>query len=234
MWWLCIVLLLQIGNAYLVPSQWRLIEQTLQTPNLSLPLRREVDNILFRHHLPLAYRMFHDFVSMHQYKSRMVPHEDLKMASVMGLYHAIRKYNGRSNFNKFACIYISGSLYNTLTKQYPISKDTPKRRRSRRYVKHVPYDEIGSTQNWYLHNRDIENNAPNTHTNIDYALMWSRIDTCTPFQRRLLRQKFDYQFDVIQTNRNIAHQNSCSEELVRRNIYAAIQHLTAMSVPVHH
>jgi RNA polymerase sigma factor (sigma-70 family) len=234
MWWLCIVIALQIGNAYLVPSQWRLIEQTLQTPNLSLPLRREVDNILFQHHLPLAYRMFHDFVSMHQYKSRMVPHKDLKMASVMGLYHAIRKYDGKSNFNKFACIYISGSLYNTLTKQYPISKDTPKHRRSRRYVKHVPYDEIGSTQNWYLHNRDIENNAPNTHTNIDYALMWSRIDTCTPFQRRLLRQKFDYQFDVIQTNRIIAHQNSCSEELVRRNIYAAIQHLTAMSVPVHH
>ena len=234
MWWLCIVIALQIGNAYLVPSQWRLIEQTLQTPNISMPLRREVDSTLFRHHLPLAYRMFHDFVSLHQYKSRMVPHEDLKQASLMGLYHAIRKYDGKSNFNWFARIYIRGSLYNTLTKQFPISKDSAKLRRSRRYVKHLPYDEIGSSRNWYLHNRDLKNNAPNSYTNVDYDIMWSRIDTCSPFQRRLLRQKFNYQFDAIQTNRNIADQNSCSEEWVRRNIYAAIQYLTSMSVPVHH
>ena len=138
--------------AILSKSQWRLIENTLQHPNLTPEIRLEIDRTIYHHHIPLAKKMCNDFTRFHKYKTRFVQKDDLKFHSIAGLYHAVRKYNGRYNFVKFAKIYINGALYDGLTKHYPITKIKPRERA--KHKGETPFDGFDSirdqTMNLYL------------------------------------------------------------------------------------
>jgi hypothetical protein len=80
------------------------------------------------------------------------------------------------------------------------------------------------------HHSGLLNNQPHTsaiHTN-DSAKLWEHIEeTAEPFTRRCITYKFDYDFNTIRSNREVAYVMSCSEETVRKNIlnYFINQHL---------
>jgi len=57
----------------------------------------------------------------------------------MGLLHAIKNYNGKSSFYRYAQIYIKGSMYKELTVNYPISQIPKKERTKNKVVKYISF-----------------------------------------------------------------------------------------------
>ena len=218
--------LFTLSSAILNKKQWVFIEKCLQHPNITPVLRNEIENILFVNYLPLAYKEHSKFVNFHKYKSRIIVKDDLKHYSVIGLYHATRKYNGRSNFYKYAQTYIKGSLYKGLTKHYPISKEKEKERRVRSRTVYNGFDSIEWTTNKYLGKNNYLESVLRQDTIESQQYMWDKINNQTPFIKTIIHKKFDFDFNVIKPNIEIGNEMNYSEEWIRRNVYKTVTNLT--------
>ena len=58
-------LYVNIASCILTKPQWKLIEKTLQHPNLTPEIRLEIEQTIFHHHIPLAKKMCNDFGLKH-------------------------------------------------------------------------------------------------------------------------------------------------------------------------
>lgn len=222
----------------LTKPQWKLIEQKLQQPQVSPELRKVIESTIFHHHIPLAKKMCNEFTTFHKYKSKSVHKDDLQFHSISGLYHAVRKYNGHYNFVKFAKIYINGALYNGLTKHYPISK-VPKRERAihKGRTEYVDFDSIRqSNTNLYLGTfpgftlKSNINSLPLGFPIEDYIRKWEKINNLPSFQRELMHKKFDFEFNVKESNKILSIYYGCSEETIRKNVKKTIMNLTFSNI----
>ena len=219
------------SHGILTKSQWGLIEIYLKDPCLSCEMRTSIQHTIFKHHLPLAKNKCHEFMKLHKYKTSYVNKEDLQFHSIAGLYHATRNYNGRSNFVKYATIYMNGALYNGLTKHYPISKISPKKRRTHKGPStYRTFDSVQSTKmNLYLGNNHytLRSNLEAFTFPEEYIRIWSAVHKMDPLLRTLIHQKFDFTLNVIQSNKQLSIIHNCSEETIRKKIKNAIMNLTS-------
>lgn len=224
--------------AILTNQQWKYIEKCLQHPELTPELRNEIDRSIFYHHIPLAKKRCNDFTTFHKYKTKFVQKDDLHFHSISGLYHAVRKYNGRNNFVKFAKIYIDGSLYKGLTKHYPITQITAKERSKHKgETSFKNFDSIrDKTTNLYLGTnqwhplKSTMNYLPYNFPVERYMQKWDIIHNMSPFLCELFHLKFDFEFNVIESNKNLGVYYCCSEETIRKNVKKTIITLTSANI----
>ena len=226
-------------NAILTRTQWNHIETCLQHPGLTHDMKHTIERLLFAHYTPLVYRECQDFVSFHRFKTKLLDKSDLTHYGLIGLYHATRKYNGRSNFYKYARVYIRGSLYKGLTKHYPISKIPPKKRKESKSKKFDSYDN-DDTDSWfdnvYLGNYEGQFSMASKETTAktDYSReieLWNTIHNHqNPFVRRIMEEKFDVDFSKKRSNKEVAKMEGKSEEWVRRNVCQTIMNLTSSNI----
>ena len=228
---LLLLSLFTLVNGVLNRAQWKYIERCLQHPQITPELRRQIDNTIFFHYLPLAYGECASFIKFHRFKSKLVRKDDLAHYSIIGLYHATRKYDGYHGFTKFARLYIKGSLYKGLTKHYPISKENANERRKKQNTSYDGYDSIDWTMNAYLGKANYNINSQIDSLNMeDYKMLWKKINEQSEFIKMLMHEKFDTEFNVVQSNREIGNKLGYSEEWMRRNIYNTIINLTSTSI----
>ena len=224
--------------AILSKPQWKLMEKYLQQPNLTPEIREVIDQTIFNHHIPLAKKLCRDFTCFHKYKTKLVQKDDLQFYSITGLYHATRKYNGRSNFVKFAKIYINGALYDGLTKHHPITKIKPRERAKHKGEPRFDgFDSSRSqTMNLYLGTKpnsslqSCVNSLPYDFPIEEYTQKWNQINNMTPFLCELLHLKFDFEFNVKESNKNLSIHYGCSEETIRKNVKKSIITLTSSNI----
>lgn len=228
-------------HALLTPSQWRKLEKCIRRTDLTPNMRIKINHIIFHHYIPLAYTQCNKFMKLHKFKSRSLSKDELRLYSLSGLYHATRNYNGYSNFGKYATIYINGALYNGLSERYPISKVSSRKRRQKQYYSYSNDDLFdhmynNTNTNYYLGTTFSNRIRSTLHTNprvidIDkYLCVWKYIDTLEPFQKRIVYSKFNFQFDVIRTNKHISLLCGCSEETVRKYVYKTVVNLTRHNI----
>ena len=48
------------------------------------------------------------------------------------------------------------------------------------------------------------------------------------FTMRVMYQKYDFEFNILRSNKEISLLNSCSEETIRKNVKIAISNLTTL------
>jgi hypothetical protein len=101
---------------------------------------------LFTNFLPLAYNEYSTFVKYHKYKSKLLIKDNLKHYGEIGIYHAARKYNGKSAFYQYAMTYIRCSLYKGLTKHYPISTIRHAEIKIKKKDTRYTYDDLGTNR----------------------------------------------------------------------------------------
>lgn len=223
----CIIILV-ICEGYILPKQWKIIEHYLKKKDLQPEIKNEIENIIFKNYLPLAYRTSLEFTKYHKKKCLLVNNYDLKLYSIFGLYQAVKKYNGKSNFYQYAKIYIKGALYTGLTELYPISKEKKTNRRRKRQKYSNNYDDLYQFNNFYLGKYDKLESSLDYQNKEKYYIFWEKIQSVdsSPFSRRLFNQKFSFEFENIYSNRYLSELNSCSEETVRKNIHNLIMNVT--------
>ena len=226
-------------TAMLTPYQWKNIEKCLQRTDLTPPMRTKINTIIFTHYIPLAYKQCSEFTKLHKFKTNMISRDELRLYSLIGLHHATRNYNGRTNFRKYASIYIRGALYNGLSERFPISKISSRKRRMKQTYSYSDdlFDSVYERPvNQYLGTKSYLPIASNLCTKpfeIDqdrHMRIWDYIDTLEPFHKRIIYSKYNFNLEIIRSNENIALLCGCSEETVRKYVYKTVMNLTRHNI----
>lgn len=210
--------------------QWGLIKNILKHPETPISIRNKMSEIIYSKYETWAIHKAYQFKQFHKYKCRNINIDDLILFSLEGLKKATIKYNGNSPFYFYADIYISGELYKGLTKLQPITS-IPKSIRSnkknelktiynRRYKKilntlFVSYDDY-----WMFEKRqDLSNDINPIIENNFYHEIWNEIcEKLDPNSNKILKYKFDYYFNKLNSNKRISELMCCSEETIRQNL----------------
>jgi len=203
----------------------------IQNNKTTQSMREKIQYILYNRHTPLLHSLIRNFRRYHKFKSKHVQYKDYEQYASIGLLHAIRKYNGYYLFYPYAKIYIIGALYNGLTKHYPIQKSSQTERRKRKLYKAYNFETCGKQtdypgQTWYLGKYNSLSSLLELDKNGAKRDIWILIHSLPPSTKRIMYYKFDYDFNVIRSNREISKLFCCSEETIRKKVNQAILNIT--------
>ena len=161
----------------------------------------------------------------HKYKCKHIHISELISYSTFGLYKSILKYNGHYGFIRFSTFYVNGELYKGLTNAYSISTISKyERMKSKKLNTRDNKDTIilaSFDEEWKFNRKDnpyAVANLEQLNYNEKMREIWEIIQKQDAFTYRILCLKYDYEFNVIRTNKHIASLMCCSEEYVRKKI----------------
>lgn len=102
----CIIQILSIFSLNLSNNQWQNIRLLLQHPKTTIPMKKQISQILFTKYRTWTIHQAYVFKRYHRHKCRNINIEDLTLYSLQGLQIAVKKYNGSSYFHTYANKYI--------------------------------------------------------------------------------------------------------------------------------
>jgi RNA polymerase sigma factor (sigma-70 family) len=213
-------------NKFLNVEQWIKIKKVIINIDKNSEIRNKINKIIYTYYDDWSYNEAIKFKNFHYYKCKSIPLLELYCHSNLGLIKAIKNYNGKSDFSKYAIIYVKSELYKGLTELYPISciskierakkKDMlDNKNKINRNPIFISYDD-----NIIFH---MKNNCYNyvnywNNNNEIYEDFWEKINTLLPFERNIIYSKFDYYFNQKVSNEHIAKKFGYSEEYIRLTI----------------
>jgi hypothetical protein len=199
--------------------QLGLINRLMMRPDLPVRNRHLIESVLYKNYESWAIKIGSNFKKQHYYKCKHIPYHEVSIYSRIGLLNAIRRYHPTkesATFHLYAIHHIRGELYKGMTNLSPITNVSKKQLR------------MGGTNYMYAgHNNDALSNQAVARPD-DPQVLWQHIEeTADPFTRRCITYKFDYDFNSIRSNLEIARLMECSEERVRSTIlrYFVTQHM---------
>ena len=196
---LIVIIIVLFANStalHLTPKQMYLARGILMNPRTTPAQRASVQSLLYNCHENWATKQAREFKS--QYIScKNIPIKDLVLSGKLGLLKSSQRYNGASQFAKFAEIYVKSELIRTLklhSKSIAASLAEP--------------EKVESAQE----------SAPSSSNTDFYEKVWSYVNTFDAFTQRVVQIKYDPEFAVKSSNRKIADIMCCSEETVRKAV----------------
>lgn len=224
-------------NKYITPQQWVQIQKFIVNSETSKKMRDKINQVLYIYYDDWSFLKAKKFKELHKHKCYHISMNELYTYSNMGLIRAIKNYNGRSNFVKYAEIYVKGELYRAITGLHPITSVSKYERLKKTNITDISsiYHRQKLLQTrflghdeWLLEKLKIKNvffeQEDYTKNNYDdYQQLWNKINSLKPFEKYLLRSKFNYFFEKQQTNKDLAEKFGYSEEYIRKTIAKSIK-----------
>jgi len=206
-----------IETLHLTPQQMYSARGLLMNPALTVAQRQSVQNLLYVSHEKWAIKKAKEFKQLHHYKCRDISTDELVLSSRIGLLKSSKKYDGRTPFARFSEIYVKSELLRTLTMRLSITNCVSTRDRLK--SKNTPTNVTRVVE---MLDRLVpsETTTPeeNQKTSEFYKSVWQFVDTLDAFTKRIIWLKYDYEFKVQRSNRQIAEMMCCSEETVRKSV----------------
>jgi len=196
------------------------LNRCIMMPDIPCRTRHLLEAILYKRYESWAIKIGSNFKKKHYYKCKHIPYHEMSIYSRMGLLNAIRRYQPTketSMFHLYAIHHIRGQLYKGMTDLSPITNVSRKTLR-----------RAGAVYARADHHYDMLSNRPAVVSSLSANSLWEYIEeTADPFTRRCITYKFDYDFNTIRSNQEVAYLMECSEETVRKNIlnYFVSHHL---------
>ena len=230
------------------PQQWQKINYFLNHPDSTPMMINQLKKKIFCRYLNWSTYQAVKFKKFHRYKCRNLNVKELGLYAQIGLYKAVKKYNGKYPFYRYANIHIQGQLYKGLTDLFPITSVSKKERRSKKnineknmttyliekkYKKRLESKFVGIESEWMFdklqkNNDNDMNDIIQKWDKLSYLdEIWNKIQFLEPFPKRIFTLKYNADFDKIRSNKEISILMGCSEEYIRitikRNIEKIIQ-----------
>lgn len=232
---LCIFLFINVINniysLHLNSYQINLINNLVQNPLLQNKERTTINLILYNAYEKWAIKKAIDFKNLHKYKCSNIKTEELIFYSKIGLFKSIKKYNGKYNLINYSSIYVNSELLKLVTEKHSLST-LPKSYRGKNKSSFSEKELIDyqfllnknmasqykywKTDSIFVNNEDFANNIIQKHHDVEKLKIL--ISELTPFSRRILFLKYDFNGYKIRSNKNISELLDCSEETIRKNI----------------
>jgi len=208
--------------SYLSKPTKDLLFNIIRNPQTTFQQRAKVNIILFNSYKKWAIKQAFMFKMKHKYKCRHIHISELISYSTFGLYRSILKYNGKYGFIHFSTFYVNGELYKGLTNAYSMSSISKyERMKSKQNNTHNTFMLASFDEEWKFNRKDnayAVANLEQLNYNEKMREIWEIIQKQDAFTYRILCLKYDYEFNVIRTNKHISHLMCCSEEHVRKKI----------------
>jgi len=220
-----------VKSLHLNNYQINLINNLIQNPMLQSKEREKVNLILYKAYEKWAIKKAIDFKTLHSYKCRNIKKDELILSSKVGLFKSIKKYNGKFDLINYSSIYVNSELLKTLTETYSLSilpKSYRKKSKANisiedsiKYKNLLDIDLSCQYANWKLNlmfsnNEDIlgkiikKNEEEENYKNI--------LKSLSPFSKRILYLKYNFEDNLILSNKHISNLMCCSEETIRKQI----------------
>jgi beta-xylosidase len=149
----------------------------------------------------------------------------------MGLFKSIKKYNGKFNLINYASLYVKSELLNILTETYSLSS-LPKsyRKKSKpnisieesiKYKNCLNAELSCQYEKWkldliFVSDEDILGKI--IKKNEKEENLKKIADNLSSFSKRILYLKYNYNGNLILSNKNISKLMCCSEETIRKKL----------------
>jgi len=217
------LLIKQTYCLYLSPKQYSSVRNLIQNPQLDYTQKNQLKSILYRAFESWALKYANTF--KHQYNLNGYSKDEIAQSAKMGLYKSLRLYNGASTLPHYASFYIKNELFELISEKcsYTIIPKNLRKRNKRKFSREESenYSHLMkqySTQ----YSSKIEDYMGSKDTNVDRIILeeekqelWRKINDFEPFVKRIYQLKYDSEFRIIRTTKEIATLMSCSEEYVR-------------------
>lgn len=229
-------------NKYITKEQWHQLQKFIVEPTTTFEMRNKINQVLYVYYDDWSYSKAVEFKKFHRHKCHHISLNELYTYSNLGLIRAIDKYNGKSNFIKYAEIYVKGELYKAITGLHPITSLSKNERVRKTNItdisalykrKKLLQTKFLGDDEWLLEKLKIKNtfchdNKLDYNYNDDYQVIWNKINTLKPFEKYLLYTKLNYFFEKQVTNKDIAEKLGYSEEHIRKTIAQSIKKIIVL------
>jgi len=246
---LCVFLFLNVINhiysLHLNSYQINLINNLVQNPLLQKKERSTINLILYKSYEKWAIKKAVDFKNLHKYKCTNIQLEELIFYSKIGLFKSIKKYNGKHNLINYSSIYVNSELLKLVTEKYSLST-LPKSYRGKNKASFSEKELIDyqlllnknlacqykywEADSLFVNNEDFANKIIQKHHDVEKLKIL--IHDLSPFSRKILFLKYDFNGYKIRSNKNISELLGCSEETIRKNINQIKQTVIKQTVDI--
>ena len=232
--------LLLFDSLHLSTYQLKLINNLIKNKNLEQTQRLKINNLLYLSYEKWAIKKAMNFKKLHYYKCKNINTNEFLLSSKIGLFKAIKNYNGNSDFTYFFEFYVKNELLKTLTTYYACSavpkniREKSKKNLSEKeliiYYKNINTYLINYSNNNQmdkLRNYDYKKNMLETVLDKQekyeiYKIIWDKINNLDSFTVKIFSLKYDFEFNKLRSNKNISNLMCCSEEHIRKSIDTGI------------
>jgi len=211
-------------SLYLSTSNQDLLFRMIRNPRTPFRERVQTNILLFHCYKNWAINQAFSFKIKHKHKCKHIDINELISYSTFGLYKSILKFNGQNNFTRFSVFYVQGELYKGLTNAYSISS-VSKYERMKSYNKRkrettVPIMIASFDEEWKFNfkNTNKIETIEQRFNREKIQEAWEIINQHDAFTSRIFYLKYDNDFNIIRTNKNISSLMCCTEEYVRKKI----------------
>lgn len=115
---LCASIIYICSGYYLTTTQKQCITNVLQHPDISIKEKNKVKKILISKYSYWAIKQANVFRKKNKMRSNYVRNSELIQSCLLGLTKSMEHYDGSSSVPAYACKYIEGELYQTLTRSH--------------------------------------------------------------------------------------------------------------------
>jgi len=219
----------------------KLINNLIQNPDIEMKDREKIQLILYKSYEKWAVKKALDFKTLHKFKCMNMKKEEIIFSSKIGLFKAIRNYNGKFNFINYSTIYVNSELLKLLTDKYALSS-VPKSYRSKSKIQNQNQSKNQSKfessylldvtlaaryEEWqldsiFVSDEDIVSKIHNKYEKTQK--IDSFMNSQDEFIKRVLYLKYYYRKDNLGSlsNKHISILMGCSEENIRENLKKVI------------
>tara|TARA_E500000178_G_scaffold331819_1_gene365059 strand:+ start:492 stop:1241 length:750 start_codon:yes stop_codon:yes gene_type:complete len=222
---LLFLLFVTVSGFTLNNYQYTTIINLVKTNNLSTNQREIIDKILFKSHLEYCEKRAINFKKNNYFLCKKISNDELKFYAKMGLYKAIKKYNGKSKFTYYSSLYIHYELINALTDAYSLSiLPAYKRSRGKKNMTHeqtVYYNNMLNVNTLGDKDDFLKSSYLNIDTHKHYyniyknKKIWNFVDNMDPVLKKVFYLKYDTDFNILRNTKQIAELLKCKPENIR-------------------
>lgn len=215
-----IILFIYLINGYhLSNKQYFSIMKLIKNYDLTNQQRDRINIILYKSHEKYAIKRSLIFKKKHFQNCNKISNSEIIWYGKMGLYKSIIKYNGRSNFTYFSAVNIHFELLKSLNDAYSLSILPENiRRKSKKKFTQIEINNYKKLLNIKLNGDTSFWQDKYNDNSYDYKCkqLWCYIETLDPAIKEYVYLKYDYNFNIIRKQKDIAEIKSVSTETIRK------------------
>ena len=223
-----LITIVTTSSLHLNSYQVGLINKLIQTPNLKHQERNTINSLLYKSYEKLAIKTAIEFKIKHKYKCANIKTEELILSSKIGLFKAVKKYNGKSDFAEYSNIYMKSELLKLLTDTYALSSLPKRIRRESRIedsqidmqkYKHLLRVNLSIMyEPWQIDEIFVGKEEPIIDRIHKKYSISDAMNSHSPFRKRILYLKYFLHENRVLSNKHVAELMCCSEETVRKTL----------------
>jgi hypothetical protein len=213
-----------IKSLYLTDYQIKLINNLIKNKEINVKQRNTINEILFIAYEKFSIKKAIEFKNNYKLKCKNINNDELFLACRFGLFKAIKKYNAKGSFTKYASIYINYELLKLMTERYSINI-MPKSYRSKHELykcKNLFNVRLASSYEDYEKNilfiKDENIIYIINNKNLYQDKMSNLLVNLTDSMKIIFFLKYFSNETKIISNKKISNLMSCSEETIRKQV----------------